>query len=347
MANGKTEFSPVCQFFIIIHVSIMKKTLLITSCIAASLFLLQACGGDGDDTNPSDPVPPIANPDDKDPGEPPGGVPREQGSVSAPFVQGDASRYIMVSPSGQSFGVLSSSQQTPGGAMTTVGDYQLAGTYDVQDINGDASFAIGRWAKGSVTRDSGPADMLSGTDGRAYHYLAYQGVSEFPPDINSCSDVIRDGRPSRLCTAIGMPPLRCTGGSFTKPTYTGGGSKPALTGSSVTGVADISPYGGPRFVSGSLTVNANGETVNLSFPDSLSSPDAMAFTGQALTSNGSGTGVQLAAAGDGAYALVITYAAVTPSGARYIGVGRMNCSQESFTLVTLEKRLPGQAPLGE
>jgi hypothetical protein len=126
-------------------------------------------------------------------------------------------------------------------------------------------------------------------------------------------------------------PLRCTGGSFTKPTYTGGGSKPALTGSSVTGVADISPYA-PRSVSGSLTVNANGETVNLSFPDSLSSPDAMVFTGQALASNGSGTGVQLAAGGDGAYALVITYAAVTDSGARYIGVGRMDCNSADFLI---------------
>jgi hypothetical protein len=315
MANGKTEFSPVRRFFIVIHALPMKKTLLITSCVAASLFLLQACGGDDDDTNPSDPVPPITNPDDKDPSE--------QGSVSAPFVQGDASRYIMVSSSGQSFGVLMSrSQQTPGGAMTTVGDYQLAGTYGVEDINGDASFAIGRWVKGSVTRDSSAADTLPGTDGRAYHYLAYQGVSEFPAPC------------SGDCILMRYHPLHCTGRSFTKPTYTGGGGKLPLKQFAVTGEADIDILNGDQrsSVSGSLFVALDNYSWNLDFPDSLSSPAAMTFTGQALASNGSGTGVQLADAGDGAYALVITYAVVTSSGARYIGVGRMDCASAGIPM---------------
>jgi hypothetical protein len=328
MANGKTEFSPVRRFFIAIHALPMKKTLLITSCVAASLFLLQACGGDDDDTNPSDPVPPVTNPDDKDPGEPPG-------AVSAPFVRSNASHYILMSADpytaryaifheGHVFDELSSSEQTPSGAMIKLNDFLLTGAdRSVLDINGDANFAMGRWVKGAALDDGynlGLGEPLTGTDGRAFHYLVYQSASEFPVSTHC--------KVGYECTSMVSPPHRCTGDTFTKPTYIGGGSKPALTGSSVTGEARIMFSGSSGDVrNGSLTVKANDEIVHLSFPDRLSSTTEMAYAGLPFAHGGSGMGVQLADAGNGEIALSIVYAAITGSGARYIGVGRMNCFQ--------------------
>ena len=299
----------------------MKTALLIIS--AASLLLLQACGGGGgDDSNTSASNGSSgSNTSTNTPGGSGGNTgtgsnsgsntgtggsgssSTDQGSVSAPFARGDASDYILVNPLGQSFGVLSSSQQDAAGVMTQLSSNQLSGNYAAQDIAGDTSFAVGRWVKGTVTTSTG-TDTLTGTDGRAYHYLAYQVVSALPSNAT----------------------LHCVGGNYTTPTYTGGGSNAALTGSSVTGTTDITFSNGSGVFSGSLTVNANGETANLAFPSTpLTSPSQTDFSGQYLSS-GAGMGVQLADADNGAYALAIQGAAVMPSGARYISVGRMNCT---------------------
>jgi|GEM_PF-1592460 len=291
----------------------MKKALLLVS--AASLLLLQACGGGGGDdagtsgggnTNTSTP-----GGNGGDTGTNPGGNSgggtgtggTGQGSVSASFQPGSASRYILVYPGGQSMGPLtdSNSQQADNGAMITLSDNQLTGSYTVQDIAGDANFAIGRWVKGSVVRNGGATDTLTGTNGRAYHYLAYQGVSAFPDNA-----------------------LHCGGGDFTTPTYMDGGSKAATVGTSMTGTADIAFSNGKGALSGSLTVKANGETASVAFPKSLSSPSSMGSTG--MGTSGSSASVQLADTGDGAYALAIQLTALMPSGARYIGVGRLTCT---------------------
>ncbi|MDR2990761.1 MAG: hypothetical protein LBU72_02290 [Burkholderiaceae bacterium] len=228
----------------------------------------------------------------------------DQGSVSAPFARGDASNYILLTPLGKSWGPLSSSTQAADGAMTALNDTQLSGDYAVQNIVGDANFVIGRWVQGTVTTATG-ADTLTGTDGRAYHYIAYQALSTFP-----------DGS------------LHCTGGNFTTPTYTGGGGSAAQIGTA-TGTADIVFSDGSGALTGSMTVSANNQTATVPFPTTLASPTSMPLTGQYLSPNGVGSGVRLADAGNGAYALVVQFAAVTPSGARYIGVGRLPCTSSN------------------
>jgi hypothetical protein len=280
----------------------MKKALLIAAA-ASTLFLLQACGGGGGDGGDTSANPPGDNGsgDTGAPGDNDGGNTGNTGSVSASFQRGSASRYMLLSPLGQTFGTLSSSQQATDGAMTTLNSNRLAGAYAVQDIAGDASFALGRWVKGDLTLGT-DTSTLNGTDGKAYHYLAYQMVSAFPGTA-----------------------LHCANGSFTAPTYTGGGSQAALTGSA-TGTADITLSGGNTALNGSVTVSANGETATLPFSSTLSSPSIMPISGQFLTTNGAGTGVQLADAGNGAYALAVGFAATMPSGARYIGVGRLSCA---------------------
>lgn len=224
---------------------------------------------------------------------------------------------MLVYPGGKVIGGLSytSSQQTADGAMTVLGTNVLSGDYAVRDIGGDASFAIGRWIKGSVMLggiNPEVTDVLTSTDGRAYHYIAYHDLSTLPFDALH---------------------LYCTGGNFTTPTYTSGGSQAALTGSSATGAADIffNNHSPNVALSGSVTVNANGETANLVFPNTMRAmpftalldSNFMTVTGSLTT--GPGTGVQLVDADNGGYALLVQFAAVMPSGASYIGVGRLIC----------------------
>jgi len=286
----------------------MKKALLITTVSAACLFLLQACGGDGDDTS----IPPSTTPSGNTgtggntggngTGTGTGTSSHDQGSISAPFARGDASRYFLVNLGSFNGGALSNSVQAADGAMTTINSNQLSGNYSVQNIAGDASFAIGRWVKGTVTTDNG-TDTLTGTDGNAYHYIAYQGLSAYPDTLT----------------------LHCTGGNFTTPTYSGG-SNGASTGTSASGTADITFSGGESTVDGTLTVNANGETATLNLPKSLpNTPTGSSFSGGLGVSPS--VGVQLADAGNGTYALMILeYSAAMPSGATYVGVGRLACT---------------------
>ncbi|MDR0458033.1 MAG: hypothetical protein LBH10_03260 [Burkholderiaceae bacterium] len=294
----------------------MKKALFILS--AASLLLLQACGGGGGDGTPTssdNTAPPSSTSGDNTGASatPPGSdtgtggtsatAMTDQGSVSAPFQVGAASHFILVGPASFNSGSLSSSnsQQATDGAMTNLGGNQLSGAYAVQDMAGDASFAIGRWAEGDVTSSTGNTDTLTGADGRAYHYIAYQSLSAFPTGA-----------------------LHCEGGDFTTPTYTGGGSNAALTGVTSGAAVDIAFSGNSGALSGAMTVTANGETAAINLPNQLTSPAGMAFT--SVSASGPSTGVQLADAGNGAYALIVQFATVTPSGARYIGVGRLSCT---------------------
>jgi hypothetical protein len=271
----------------------MKKTLLLIS--AAPLLLLQACGGGGgggDNPNPPNP-----------------------GDFNAFFQPGSAARFMLVSPTGLSSGTLTSNntRQAADGAMTMLGGNQLTGNYTVQDIAGHASFATGRWTKGSVALGTG-TDILTGTDGRAYHYIAYRGVSALPSYDIFCRD-----------------------GTFTIPTYTGGGNRAALTGTSAGGSVGIVFGDGSGELSGFaiIRVDANGEYAS-TFPypkQKIDSPSSMISTG--FSDSGSsfaaqlidGGGISFGSLSPNVYALAIAYSVVMPSGARYIGTGRLDCGQ--------------------
>jgi hypothetical protein len=352
-----------------IHGAIMKKALFLIS--AASLLLLQACGGGGSDDasasntgggttntpngnggNGTTAIPggggndasasntgggATANTPDGNGGNGTTAIPggggdtgtvgnntggADQGSVSAPFtpitVDGEdstlnTSNYLIMGPTFTDYGSLGASQQDAGGAMTTLGANVLSGDYAVQDITGDASFAMGRWVKGSVTLNGGGTDTLTGTDGRTYHYLAYIAYKAqyWPPGVFwTCNE----------------------GGHFTTPTYTSGGSHAALTGTSVTASATESSYFAGYIFPGSLTVNANGETANVAFPN-VSVTTAGSPMTHIENGNGSGVGMQLVGPGSAnpdLWMMVIQYAALMPSGARYIGLGYLDCQVTGF-----------------
>ncbi|MDB5816623.1 MAG: hypothetical protein JWQ11_263, partial [Rhizobacter sp.] len=131
--------------------------------IVSATLSLAACGGDdseiyevSENTN-ADSSPTGAN----------------TGKIVAPFVVGATSRGMLAG-----LGTFSSSNLAEGhrlvqaadGAITTIGAYSLADSVTVNEISGDATFALGRWSRGRMV--GGSRDMLlDGQDARSYHYL--------------------------------------------------------------------------------------------------------------------------------------------------------------------------------
>ncbi len=255
-----------------------------------SAALLQACGGGHDhrDGNPATPGPtaPAST--------------NNTGSVTAPFNRGIASRYQLTSGVSQSFGVLTASMQDASGAMTMIDTTVLSGAATVKEIAGDATFAMGRWVAGTVTTTSG-ATTLTGTDNRAYHYIAVNSPSVFP--------------------SAGT--LNCGAGSFTTPTYASGGS-PGTTGVA-TGSATLSFGASGATIGGAIHVTASGTSGMASLSGFIVTPNSSATTG-AFFSNGGGAYSQIGDAGSGAYLVATSFAVTLANGARYIGVAKFRCS---------------------
>lgn len=225
----------------------------------------------------------------------------DSGSVSAPFSRGERARYQLLGVGAQSFGLLSQSEQAPGGAMTRLNDNTLTGTSATKEIAGDASFTIGRWAAGIVTRGSG-AETLTGTDNRAYHYVA----------VNELKALLKSGGTT------------CDAGVFTSPTYVSGGSAEASSGSA-TGNATLAFGDTGAAIAGSVKVTVGGAVGTVNFDTVVGSPSSTSITGRFL-SNGAGAAVTLGDHGGNAYAIAVGYAATLPSGAKYQGIAKFRCA---------------------
>ncbi len=250
-----------------------------------SIALLQACGGGSDDHGSGNIAP---------------GTAANTGSVSAPFNRSTSARYQLTGVGSQSFGVLSTSAQDASGAMTSIGSSVLSGSTSVKEIGGDASFAMGRWAAGTVTTTSG-ATTLTGTDNRAYHYIAINVPTVFPTSGT----------------------LTCDRGAFTTPTYTGGGN-PGTTGDA-SGSATLTFSAGGATVGGTVSVSASGLSGWASLSGPIATPTSSLTTG-AFFSNGTGAFTQIGDAGSGAYLLATSYAVTLTNGSRYIGVAKFRCN---------------------
>ena len=262
--------------------------------------MLQACGGGGNNSGFGIPAA-LPNADrsasDKEPATP---ASADSGSVSAPFERGATARYQLLGPGSQSFGVLSDSEQSANGAMTKLNSNVLSGNSATKEIAGDANFALGRWAAGTVTRSSG-VETLTGTDSRAYHYVAINVLTALP--------------------TTGTP--TCDAGVFTAPTYiAGSGAQGAGTAS---GSASLAFDSNGAAVGGTLTVTADGVSTTVSLNSNLATPTSTPITG-AFLSAGTGAAIQLGASGTDAYVLAVGYAATLPSGARYQGVAKFRCA---------------------
>lgn len=275
----------------------MKKTLVLPLSLL-SLGLLSACGGGGGGGAGVPPafVPPPVTPQPAGPQ-----AITNSGSVSAKFVRGERARYQLFGVGSQSFGVLRESEQADSGAMTRLNDVTLTGTTATKEINGDASFALGRWVAGTVTRSSG-AETLTGMDNRAYHYVALNELKELPTS----------GSPA------------CDAGVFTSPTYVGGGSGAAANAGAATGSATLTFGSDGAAVTGAITLKVGDATTTVNFNTKVASPSSTAVNG-ALLSGGSGTSITLGDHGAGAYVMAVGFAGALPSGARYLGMAKFRC----------------------
>ena len=267
----------------------MKKPLSF-ALTALSLTLLQACGGGGGSDAGNAPAA----------GGTGAATTTNTGSVTAAFNRGTLARYQLTGVGSQSFGVLSTSAQDTTGALTTINSNVVSGSTSVKEISGDATYAMGRWAAGTVATASG-ATTLTGTDNRAYHYIAINVPSAFP--------------------ATGA--LACSAGAFTTPTYTGGGT--AGTIGTATGSATLIFGAGGATVGGSVNVTAAGNAGSVALSGSIATPTSASTTG-AYFSNGTGAYTQIGDAGSGAYLVASSYAVTLANGSRYIGVAKFRCS---------------------
>lgn len=271
----------------------MTSKLLIPSIL--SIALLQACGGGGGGDGGTAPAASTS-------GSASAPASADSGSVSARFAAGASSRYQLVGIGSQTFGRLDSSVQASSGALTKLSDAVLGGNSATKDISGDASYAMGRWAAGTVTRSSG-SETLSGTDNRAYHYIALNSPGQFPTTGT----------------------LSCDAGAFTTPTYQSGGSGTSPNTGSASGTATLSFGAGGATVGGAVNVAASGSAGSATLGTTISSTSSASITG-AYLSGGSGAAVQIGDAGGGAFLVAASYAATLANGARYIGVARFRCA---------------------
>lgn len=262
---------------------------LLFSCAA-----LAACGGGGrSDEDASATAAPAPA---QEPAPTPTPAPAPATSVSAPFVPGAIPAYLMFSVGTEAFGGLKTYVQQSEGAVTALNSYSLTGTPAVAEVAGDASFAMGRWAGGTVNTSTGTQTFNSNS---AWHYLLYNAPAAFPDSA----------------------PMTCDTGNFTSPSYIGGASSSTNFGIA-GGSARLEFAAGKATARLTLIVDAG----------SLASKNVVTLVTRGMISvdGNIGTGadtvyVTIGDAGNGAYAVQGAYELNLPNGARYAGVYRFRC----------------------
>lgn len=282
----------------------MKNKLLLISSLV-SIALLQACGGGSGDGGETAAAAPATG---GEPTTPSGGTTApapaangNTGSVSAAFVAGSTPRYQLAGSGNQTFGRLEPFVQASSGAMTTLGSTVLSGDSATKDIAGDATFAIGRWAAGTVTRSSG-AETLTGIDNRAYHYVVVNAPSALPASGTKT----------------------CDAGVFTTPTALGSGFAD-LTPAVAKGSAGLVFGADGAAITGAINVTVAGASGSAPLDISRVSGATVAITGSYLSS-GAGAAVQLGDAGADAYFVAATYSVTLSNGKRYLGAAKFRCA---------------------
>ncbi|WP_219114758.1 hypothetical protein [Janthinobacterium sp. UMAB-56] len=275
--------------------------------IAASLA---ACGGGSSSSpadvkvavnadKPADPVAPVA------PVTPvvPTATGENTGAVSARFVKGDSARFVFVSIGLQSNGKAGTLVQDASGALSDINGIVFTGNPAVtREISGDASFAQGRWFKGTFSNAFG-ATSLTGNNASA-HYVVYNSLAALP--------------------ATGTP--TCDAGTFTAPAYMGGASvSPAANFGTASGTASVSFDASGAKVVLSIDTSAGGSTGKVSASSSMASAGSSSIVGGYL-SGGTGAQLVLADGGAGRYLLIAAYKAQLANGANYQGVATFRCS---------------------
>jgi hypothetical protein len=279
----------------------MKMIFLLSTMLAISLAL-PACGGGGGGGAVSSSANPIGatSPDNSQATAPP--PPGDSGSVSASFAKGNAARYVL-SGIGQIVGNLTNHIQAADGAVTALDNNTLSGQTVVKDINGDASFALGRWSQGTVTTTNG-STLLDDTSNNAYHYVLFNNLASLPTSGT----------------------YNCDTGKFTAPTYIGGTNVTVSAYSgAATGSATLSFSAAGAALSATINTSAGGQTGAVTGTAVLSVPTATAFIGNYL---GSGPGLVLTVSdgGAGRVHVIAPYRSTQSNGAKYQGIAVFSCS---------------------
>jgi len=246
------------------------------------LTLLQACGGDSDG-------------DDGPRGS------KSSAPVSARFGGNENARSLLLAKDAQSFGSAVPTEQADNGAMVRIGSKTLSGARQTLDIAGDAHFALGRWVKGTLTRDNETV-TLQGKDHESYHYIVYNRLAALP----------LEGQ------------LKCKSVAATTPTSASDTQRKVGLPS---GSANVSFDANGAAVQGTLQLNSGNDSASVSLSTKIQDPTSMSVTGR-MFANGPGAAVVLANQGDAVPGLVVGYRVHLPGGEPYIGVARFVCSRK-------------------
>lgn len=273
-----------------------------TALIVSAMLSLAACGGDDADDAGVDASGGLT-----------GAAAPNTGKAAAAFVVGPNARSVVAG-----LGTFSSSNlaaqgnrfvQAADGAVTTLGSFSLNDTTTVDEISGDATFAMGRWSRGRVV--GGSRDLLlGGQNGRSYHYLAYNAL------------------PATAATTA----RTCDAGTFTAASLWDSGTVPAATtvgtttGSAVlTWVPATATTTASASVRLTFTTTANGSSQPASYDVALTDFGAFSAVGRYLA-QGPGVGVVLGDAGNGAVMVGALYRVTLPNGLTYEGLMKFKCA---------------------
>jgi hypothetical protein len=202
----------------------------------------------------------------------------------------------------QSVGHFTAFTQQTNGAVTTIDSVSLGAPATVRDISGDATYAMGRWAAGTVSGLTSPV-TLTESGNAAYHYVIFNAPASMP--------------------ASGT--LSCDAGTFTTPTWMGGTSVSAADNfGHVTGTAQLSFSSNGATVQVALNVANSANSGTNNFSTTISPTSASAFAGHGIGAGQPGAFVGLSASGT-AYDVVGGYMANTSNNAQYTGTFRFHC----------------------
>jgi len=204
----------------------------------------------------------------------------------------------MLSVGSQSFGPVKTHVQQSDGAVTSLNDYSLTGTPVVANVSGDANFAMGRWAAGTVNTSTGTQAFTSNS---AWHYLAYNVPAAFPTSAT----------------------LSCEAGNFTSPNYVGGASSGGNSFGQTGGSATLAFSEGKAIAGITLLVNA-GSSASKTVTANVTR-GSTAFPGGSIGTGADAVYVTIGDAGSGAFAVQGGYELNLVNGARYAGVFRFRC----------------------
>ena len=205
----------------------------------------------------------------------------------------------MFSVGAQSFGPIKTfTQKFADGAITAINDISLTGTPVVAEVSGDASYAMGRWAGGTVNTSTGTQEFAANS---AWHYLMYNVPFIFP----------------------NTRPMTCDAGTFTSPNYIGGTSSSGVNFGHTSGSATLAFVEGKANVGITLVVEA-GSSVTKTVTTTVAR-GSTSVAGGGIGSGLDGVYVTVADGGVDTYAVQGGYELSLTNGARYAGVYRFRC----------------------